>query len=318
MLSAATTSFINFSMGVGALRIARLYTFEMEFRERAKLPRWKGNLIRGAIGMHLMRKFCLSDGDCLNCSLIFKCPYGYLYETPSKGLVLRKISGFTKPYVIKPPDEKTDFSEGEELKFSVVLFGDSAKFEKQLLSAVLEMGRRGLGTKERRGKLELKRACVENPFLRMKGILYEGDLYDSDVWISTKDISRRIGNTFMLRFITPFRLVRNGDLVKDLEFRNLFPFMLRKYSAMMQQYVGSLDIDVKRALGESLGVKLRGERVKEVAFRYKGEDQIFLSGDLVYSGGVSLHVRRPLLFCQLSHIGKRSSFGFGWYEVISV
>jgi hypothetical protein len=301
------------------LRIAKLYTFEMEFRERAKLPKWKGNLIRGAIGMHLMRKFCISDGDCSNCNLIFRCPYGYIYRTPSKGLVLRKISGFTKPYVIKPPpDERTEFSEGEEFKFSIVLFGDSVKFEKQLLSAVLEMGRKGLGTKERRGKLELRRACVENPFLRRKGILYEGDLYDSDIWISTKDVSGRIGSTFMLRFITPFRLVRDGDLVRDLDFRNLFPFMLRKYSAVMQQYVGALDIDVRRALGDSLGIRLRGERLREVTLKYKGEDQTFLSGDLVYSGRASLHMRRPLLFCQLSHIGKRSSFGFGWYEVISV
>ncbi len=301
------------------MRIAKLYTFEMEFKGRAKLPRWKGNLIRGAIGLHLMRKFCLSDGNCSNCSLIFRCPYGYLYETPSKGLVLRKISGFTKPYVMKPPpDERTDFSEGEEFKFSIVLFGDSVKFERHILSAVVEMGRRGLGTKERRGKLELRRAYVENPFLRERGILYERDLYSSDIWISTKDISKRIGSTFMLKFITPFRLIKNGDLVRDMEFEKVFPFMLRKYSAMMQQYVGSLDIDVRRALEESLKVKLRGERLREISFRYKDEDQVFLSGELVYSGRVSLHARRPLLFCQLSHIGKRSSFGFGWYEVISV
>jgi hypothetical protein len=303
-----------------ALRIAKLYTFEMQFLERTRLPRWKGNIIRGAIGMHLMRKFCISDGNCPNCNLIFRCPYGYLYRTPSKGLILRKVSGFTKPYVIKPPaTEKTDFSEGEKMEFSLVLFGDSTRFEKQLLSAVVEMGRKGLGTKEKMGRLELKRACVENPFLKKRSILYEnGDLYESDTWINTRDLSRRMGNTFMLRFITPFRLVKDGDLVKNMDFYNIFPFMLRKYSAIMQQYVGMLDVDVRRALEESLKVKLRGERIREVKFKYKNEDQIFLSGDLVYSGRISLHIRRPLLFCQLSHIGKRSSFGFGWYEVLSI
>jgi hypothetical protein len=303
-----------------ALRIAKLYTFEMEFLEGARLPRWKGNIIRGAIGMHLIRKFCISDGNCLNCNLIFRCPYGYLYRTPSKGLILRKVSGFTKPYVIKPPAaEKMDFSEGEKMGFSVVLFGDSTRFEKQLLSAVVEMGRRGLGIREKRGRLELKRACVENPFLKKRSILYEnGDIYESDTWISTKDISRRMGNTFMLRFVTPFRLVRDGDLVRNLDFCDIFPFMLRKYSAIMQQYVGMLDVDVRRALEESLKVKLRGERIREVKFKYKNEDQIFLSGDLIYSGRISLHIRKPLLFCQLSNIGKRSSFGFGWYEVLSV
>lgn len=302
------------------MRIARLYTFEMEFLERAKLPRWKGNLIRGAIGMHLMRKSCLADGNCGRCELLFRCPYGYLFETPSKGMFLRRLRGFTKPYVIKPPaSEETEFSEGDPLIFSIVLFGDSARFERQLLSAVIDAGRGGIGTREGRGRLELRRAWVENPFSREKGIIYENStFYESRIWIGTRDISARIGGTFMLRFITPFRLVRRGELLRELEFSDIFPFMLRKYSAVMQQYAGSIEVDVRRALQDSLVVRLLARRLREVSFRYKGEDQVFLTGELIYSGRTSLHVRRPLLLCQLSHIGKRSSFGFGWYELISV
>jgi len=45
--SSAAVKFIKFSHLPCLLRIARLYTFEMEFLERAKLPRWKGNMIRG-------------------------------------------------------------------------------------------------------------------------------------------------------------------------------------------------------------------------------------------------------------------------------
>ncbi|MGC8933337.1 MAG: CRISPR system precrRNA processing endoribonuclease RAMP protein Cas6 [Candidatus Methanodesulfokora sp.] len=309
----------QFSLQLCMLRIAKLYTFEMEFAERAKLPRWKGNIIRGAIGRHLIEKFCLYNRDCSSCSLLFRCPYGYLYEVKSKGIVLRNIEGFTKPYVIKPPvTEETDFSEGDSFTFSIVLFGDSTRFEKQVLSAVIEMGRKGIGTREKRGRLELKRAYVENPFRREKSILYEGDLYETKTWINTRDISKRIGSTFMLRFLTPFRLVKDRELLKDLEFHQVFPFMLRKYSSIMQQYVGSIDVDARRAVEESIRVKLIGSRIKELNFKYKGEDQTFLIGDLIYSGNASAHLRKPLLFCQLSHIGKRSSFGHGWYELISV
>ena len=301
------------------MRIAKLYTFEMEFIDRAKLPRWKGNIIRGAIGRHLMEKFCVYNGDCSRCNYLLRCPYGYLYETKSKGIVLRNIEGFTKPYVIKPPvTEETDFSEGDELRFSIVLFGDSTKFERHILSAVIEMGRKGLGRREKIGKLELKRAYVENPFTREKSILYDGDLYESRTWINTRDISGKVGSTFMLKFLTPFRLLKEKELLRDLNFHQIFPFMLRKYSSIMQQYVGSVDVNIKRALEESLKVKLIGNRIKEVNFKYKKEDQTFLIGDIVYSGRISVHVRKPLLFCQLSHIGKRSSFGHGWYELISV
>ncbi|MEM3740041.1 MAG: CRISPR system precrRNA processing endoribonuclease RAMP protein Cas6 [Candidatus Korarchaeum sp.] len=302
------------------LRLAKLYTFEMEFIERAELPRWKGNIIRGAIGANLLRRFCLYDGDCGNCSMLLRCPYGYLFEAKSKGIVLRKLEGFTKPYVLKPPlSDSVEFSEGDPLSFSVVLFGDAVGFEKQLLSAVIEMGRRGIGRRERRGRVVLKQAFVENPFSREKGLLYDGkDVYEPRVWIRESDIGRRIGRIFKLRFLTPFMLMKDGKLLRELEFGNLFPFMLRKYSAILQQYVGAMNIDVRKAIRESMGVRLLSDRISEVNFKYKGEDQTFLTGELLYSGSLRKDARKPLLFCQLSHIGKRSSFGFGWYEVLSL
>lgn len=113
-------------------------------------------------------------------------------------------------------------------------------------------------------------------------------------------------------------MIKGGELLGDLRFESVFPFMLRKYSAVMQQYVGGMDVDVRKAIQESLKVRLLGNRLSEVNFKYKGEDQTFLLGELLYSGRLSLNARKPLLFCQLSHIGKRSSFGFGWYEVLSV
>lgn len=302
------------------MRIARLYTFELEFIERAELPKWKGNMIRGAIGLHLRSKSCLTDGDCLKCSLLFKCPYGYLFEAKSKGIVLRKLEGYAKPYTIKPPlTEKTEFEEGDDLNFSVVLFGDAVRFERFLLASVAEMARRGLGRRGSVGKLKLKNAYVENPFAREKSILYDGrEVYDPKTWITTRDISGSIGRTFLLRFLTPFRLLKEGKLLRDFDFSELAPFILRKYSAIMQQYVGSVDVDARRALVNSTGVKLLGERMSEVNFKYKGEDQEFLIGELVYSGRLLADVRKPLAFCQLSHIGKRSSFGFGWYELLSI
>lgn len=86
--------------------------------------------------------------------MLFRCPYGYLFEAKSKGMVLRKLKGFTKPYVIKPPlSQETEFSEGDAFGFSIVLFGDAAKFERHLLAAVLDMGSKGIGTMERRERL---------------------------------------------------------------------------------------------------------------------------------------------------------------------
>lgn len=301
------------------MRVARLYTFELEFAERAQLPRWKGTIIRGALGLHLKSKFCLTDGDCLSCALLLKCPYGYLFEAKSKGLALRKLEGYTKPYTIKPPlMEETNFEEGDELTFSVVLFGDAAKFERQLLASVAEIARRGLGRRGALGRMRLREAYVENPFTKERSLLYDGrEVYEPRTWVSTRDIAGSIGRTFMLKFLTPFRIIKDGELMRSFEFKHLAPFLLRKYSAIMQQYVGAIDVDVRRALVSSERIKLLGERLREVKFKYKKEIQIFLIGEIAYSGRLPADLRKPLAFCQLSHVGKRSSFGYGWYELIS-
>lgn len=157
------------------MKIARYYTFELEFLKPAKLPNWKGNLIRGALGNHLRKLFCMDGtGDCHKCSLLFRCPYGYLLRTATKGIVLRKIKHYTKPYVIKPPlESKTTYEPGETIKFSLVLFGDAAEFESHVISAVNAMCRFGLGTRDCRGQLRLKRAFIENPLKNEKEFLLE-------------------------------------------------------------------------------------------------------------------------------------------------
>ena len=147
------------------MRVCRYYTFEFKFKTDARLPKWKGNLIRGSIGYHLRKLNCSTSQNCKNCERIFNCPFGYLFKTKSKGIVLRKIEGFTKPYVVKPPiDERTRYASGDEFTFSVVLFGDAVKFEEDLINAVIGLCETGLGVRSFRSPLELKRIVVENPF----------------------------------------------------------------------------------------------------------------------------------------------------------
>ena len=302
------------------MKVARFYSFEMEFREDVELPRWKGNIVRNAIGFHLKRKFCLMDEKCESCPFVFKCPFGYLYRAPSKGMILRKIKGYTKPYVIKPPlNSKTSFSKGDEFNFSIVLFGDSTTFEMPLLISIQEMARSGLGRKGKRGRLLLRRVTVENPFKKEKEILYEnGQIYSTKTWITERNLSMKLGKVFILRFLTPFMLVKGGEVLRDLKFGDLLSFMLRKMSAIYHQYLGKKPgFNARDELIQAERVRLVGSRLREIEFEYKGEKQVFLSGDLVYAGKLSTWMRRALAFCQLSHIGKRSSFGFGWYEVIT-
>lgn len=303
------------------MKIARYYTFELEFLKPARLPKWKGNLIRGAIGNHLKRLFCMKSlNDCHRCNLLFKCPYGYLFRATTKGIVLRKAKHYTKPYVVKPPLEpKTTYKKGDVIKFSLVLFGDALRFENHVMSAVSSVCKYGLGSEDCRGQLKLKRIFVENPFRNEKEFLFEnGEIYNPKIFIRDSDLKISLGRIFKVKFLTPFRLLRDGALISEPSFRDLMAFMLRKYSLITYQYLKrEIDIDVEKVINLAENVATASSNLDKRTFVYKGERELFIHGGIVYSGKLNADARKVLRFCELSHIGKRSSYGHGWYKIES-
>ncbi len=301
------------------VKIARIYTFELEFLRPAKLPKWKGNLIRGALGLHLKRMYCMSGlNDCHSCHLLFKCPYGYLFRTTTKGIVLRKNRHYTKPYVIKPPlESKTAYGKGDRLKFSIVLYGDAMVYEDHVFHAVNSMCGSGLGFHDCRGKLRIRRVTVENPFRNEKGVLFEdGEFFESKVFVRDGDLRLKLSRIFKIRFLTPFRLIRNGALISEPSFVDLFSFMLRKYSAIRYQYLGSeLDLNVERALRDAESIATVSADLSRRTFVYKGKEEAFVHGEITYYGKLRARNRKVVAFCLLSHVGKRTSYGHGWFEI---
>jgi hypothetical protein len=301
------------------MRVCRYYTFELEFLERAKLPRWKGNLIRGSLGYHLRRLYCVDDTrECQSCQMIFRCPFGYLFRTKSKGIVLRKIEGYAKPYVVKPPiDENTTYDSGHTISFSLVLFGDSVMFEYDVFRAVKEMCKFGLGIENGRGRLRLRRVLIENPFRGKREVLYEDDtFYDSKMSIRDSHLDMDIGKIFRLNFLTPFRLIKNGAIISEPSFRDLTRFMLRRYSAIRYQYIrDEVDFDIEGLLKRSEKVSIVSSNLQRRTFVYKNGKEEFLHGEITYHGRLNANLRKLLSFCTLSHVGKRASYGHGWFLV---
>jgi len=298
------------------MKVCRYYTFTLRFKGSAVLPRWKGYLLRGAIGYHLRRSSCTKGRECKSCSRLFSCPFGYIYESRSKGIVLRKIEEFPKPYSLKPPlDGKEVYSEGDRLTFSFVLLGDAVKFEDEIIRAVVSMCSAGIGVRGKRGRVELERIVVENPFNDRAEILYEdGAFYDSNLSVRTSHLDIALPKLFTVSFLTPFRLIRNDALISIPEFSDLLRFLLRKYTLIHQQYLLSPpDVNVDELLEKAERVRLYRDDLRKRKFHYKGRDEIFLHGSLTYSGRTDRKMRRVLAFGTLTNVGKRATHGHGWY-----
>ncbi len=263
------------------MKIARLYTFKLKFLQSAKLPKWKGAMLRGSIGYWLKRLFCITSGTCENCSIVFKCPFGYLFRARSKGIVLSKLKGYAKPYVLKPPlSEKQKYAAGDELVFSFILFGDAVQFESELIKAVLTLCDAGIGERDARGRAELESVCVENPMRGKKDVLFEnGAFYDSSLWIRNSHLDVSVAKIFELRFLTPFRLIKDGALLVEPTFVDLAKFMLRKYSAIRYQYIkDELDFDHEKFLKAAEKIKLRDSALENRRFIYKGKPEDYVFG----------------------------------------
>jgi len=297
------------------MKVARYYTFELEFKEPAVLPEWKGKLIRGAIGEWLRQISCIGRRDCKNCNYIFNCPFGYIFRAKSKGLVLRNLEGFTKPYVVKPSlDKKTLYERGSKIRFSLVLFGDAIRFENDVFNAVLAMCNYGLGTKDARGKLRIVEIAVENPFRRRKEIIYDGEFYEPKLYIRDSDLRKKVSKVFKMEFLTPFRLLRDKALIAEPNFRDFAPYMLRKYSAVFYQYLGTdPGLNAKKALERAERIIVSSSNLKRRTFIYREEREEYIYGDMVFYGKLNMDLRNALRFCELAHVGKRASYGHGWY-----
>lgn len=124
------------------------YRFTVVFQDRARLPRFKGSTLRGALGIALKRASCaLRRQECASCLLAERCVYCRIFETVRSGDD-KPGRGAPHPFALVPPmTTRTDFAPEEQLRFSLLLFGDAVRDLPYLIYAVEQMGRKGLGRK---------------------------------------------------------------------------------------------------------------------------------------------------------------------------
>lgn len=298
-------------------------TFFICPKETINLPVYKGSAFRGGFGYAFKRIVCaLKKETCDECLLKYKCIYAYVFETISD----YKIKRIPHPFVIEPPlVKKQIFEGGEEICFSLILFGKAIDYVPYFIYAFEELGNIGIGKK--RGKFIVKRIeGAKNHKQNDSKIIYSDEekiLYSYEH--SVLDLNGVDGeeiNEITLNFLTPTRIVYQNKLTIDLQFHILMRSLLRRISEICFCHCnGEYDKrDFKKMIERAKNIKILEKNLFWYDWeRYSARQDARMKlggfiGSITFIGSLTEFIQY-IKAGEILHIGKNTSFGLGKYEI---
>ncbi len=318
------------------LRVAR-FRFTLRVEEPLQLPPYKGSALRGGFGHTLKRLTCFQPDACdEGCRLGNDCVYGYLFETspPEDAAVLRNLDEVPRPFVIEPPLERRElFAPGDRLDFHVVLVGRAITYLPYFVLTFQQMGNAGLGrvmenaAGKHRGRFILEEVIALGVGESMP--IYSAD----DEALRSVDLSAGTevwhglaeqwpADHLTLEFLTPTRLKHQGQILHTgPSFAALVKVLLGRISSLAAFHgAARWETDFRRWIDRAADVQIARATTQWVDWeRYSGRQQQRIAmgglvGTVTYRGDLAPY-RALLALGQLTHVGKGSVFGNGWFTV---
>ena len=167
-----------------------------------------------------------------------------LFEPPlsSDPVALRRYQKPSPPFVLRiAPQLAGEHHEGDRLEFEVLFFGTGTLVIGDFLEVLQTLGERGLAHGE--GRFEVTAAHCQGADGKWRRFWCDlqprselaPELVPLDQWLD-RSWPERLPVTFEL--ITPARLVAGGRVLRRPQFRQLFPFLLRRVSSMLHAHCG--------------------------------------------------------------------------------
>lgn len=302
------------------MRFAKLM-FTLCFPEGGQVPERKESALRGGLGNMLLAQNCVRDRDCPSCSFREDCLAQRIMYAPYRirpSYVTRESMGF----MLFCPDRRTRLLPGDEVRFSLTLFGPPIAYFAPLLHALYAFGKKGLGVREARffiSKIENRagEAILDGEVIRM-------DRYRVE---TAADYAREREEDFpedparvRLHFLSPLSVKYQSQFINRFDrdtAAGVVNAICRKVHMLMlfegvsaAEPVFAPDVDY---------IYLGGHTVREQSERYSSTagGKTPLRG---ISGWMELEVKnrelmRVLAAGELASPGKNTRFGFGVYRM---
>lgn len=315
------------------------FRFEVEALTPLAFDDYTGSALRGALVTALQRNFCpLRDqADTAHQAV---CPVCWLLSHEAKPGDTRR------PYAIEPLlGERRYFVPGDRFQFGLTLFGQAANLFPYLVLAVPQMGNDGIGRKLeqieqgawRRGRFVLRAIEEVNPLTRTRRTLMgegqqmvqtpQNPVTGAQVQAATARSAQRLqanGGQLSLRFLTPTRIVQDGKLMHQPDFRPLFQRLVERVNELQRTFGQATEpLPWQELLALADQVALAEDNtgwwdVQGRSSRLEREQQLggFI-GRATYSAPPE--VWPPLLpwliWGMSTHVGKNAVKGSGWYSL---
>ena len=265
-----------------ALEVSK-YRFTLEAADNITLPAYKGSTFHGGFGHALMK--------------ISPTWYRYFFE-PGIG----KKGDWPKPFVILPPlDEKDKYAKGEQFHCDLTLFGEATQHYAIAQAAIEYLGMQmGLGYEQ--GKYKV---------IKVEQSDYSPECINTD---------SRDQNTIKLHLPTRLRLKENNKLQRHPPSFPLFcARLLGRLKTLEIAYSGDQG-DYQELIYKAESIKISKSNVKWDDWdRFSGSQKKWmkfggLTGDISYKGDLQPFME-VLKLGEWLHIGNKTSFGLGKYEI---
>ncbi len=302
-----------FSLELPVIRV----WIDLEVDEPKKLPRYLFSPLRGVIGAHLKRISCVARrySQCLECPLNQHCAYGYIFETPrpKEADRLRLYPYLPHPFTITPPYPTTQKT---TITLGLTLVGRAIQYFPHFILTLEAAGTKGLDKQRVPFKIRSIRDHQDQQLLYQEGKLKPPTLISSFPSENKEQLK--------LSFKTPVCLRFEGKIVraKQFAFHILIRNLLRRVSALSYFHAGKeLSLDFRGLIEKAQHVRTVERNLKLVEImRYSARTKQKmplrgLVGEVSFEGELEPFTAL-LKIGELVHVGKNTSFGFGYYAVM--
>ncbi|MFH1749156.1 MAG: CRISPR system precrRNA processing endoribonuclease RAMP protein Cas6 [Planctomycetota bacterium] len=292
--------------------------FRVRFEEEGRLPAYRGTTLRGAFGYALKRTVCVvKHRQCEVCLLRSHCAFPQLFEgvPPPLRDFMRKYPYVPQPMVLRvKTKDAISVTPGARYSFGIRLLGPAVSFYPYAVFAVMEMGRRGLGSNRVpfvvEGVDDNQNSIYANP--------HGESLQEPECREITLGHDIRSHGLLKLTFLTPLRLRTNGMLNCNPDLSAILRGAIRRLRILTNFYGDPTQLPAD--IGPVIAVAEKATRVDQHVELYSISRHSQRQGADMRLDGVVGHViyecSDPELLAWLQaasvcHLGKATSFGFG-------